>query len=920
MARIPVYTRTQSLNPASAPQPTFSTAGAQALQNVGGSIQDAAATFMARAEAKENFAADNAYRKLNLQLTDQLEQAREQIPEGGDGFHDQFMSDVFKPARDQFLSGLPERLRPQFEELLSDQTGADFTRWSIEAASAERDETYRWFKQELGATQEQLATAIAMRPEEYDAYLQAGMANIDSSGLPTAEKAVQKQQWERMAQVAHLNQLLQDNPHQVLRELGVDTRQLSPTTQFDLLSRAVIQQESSGDPNARSHKGASGLMQIMPATAADIARELEDPNFPWDGGTAAIQEYLTNPRINVMYGEHYLRNMMLRHQGHPRQLELALIDYNSGPNSGQAQRWIESGYDDAVLYRETRDYKNKIMADIAAPATKVAPSTVGWTHVGGTAFVDDGGVAVPDVNRDLRDRVATAYAALGLDNVKVISSGRSATQNATAGGAEGSQHLQNNALDLDVTGMPHAKRVELIRALSGAGVTGIGVYANTIHADLGGRRAWGPSHTGNDIPKWAQTVIGQHMAGTAAPIRSTGGRYASLPYDDRQNFIQNADRAVAAQAQAAAQSTAVEKVLVRQAMDNEIATLAATGVGTGFDETQISTVLGEADYLRYVERRDIAARSYSATNPIKTMTYDDMENHRLLYQPVAGTSTFDADSQVYQALLNEIDRVERLRARTPGDAALEFPDVAEAYSVLQQGMQDPNSAGPTPEEVQTFVRLMFEKQAEFNVRPDAQAPIPRDWAMQIGRTLSQIPEQSGRNLFEVQAEMMAQYDSLREFFGDFTDEVIIYAVSEYRNMSPANAEALTSMMSAVRAGSDPFRTVRARMGVTNAEDAIEAVRDRENVEMFSIMGLPVTVRPGSLADRMLGGAATARRDEAAGPRAEPVDPSGDISPEIRRRILDSLQAAGDDPLNEAVLAHRYGASVVEAVKRSMAVQ
>lgn len=917
MARIPTYTRSQGLNPASAPQPTFSTAGAQALQNLGGSIQDAASTFMARAEAKENFNADNEYRRLNLSLTDQLNQAKEQIPEGGDGFHDAFMSEVFKPAREDFLAKLPERLRPQFEQLLADQDGADFTRWSIEAATAERDETYRWFKQELGATQEQLATAIAIQPEAYDEYLQAGLANIDSSGLPTAEKAVQRQQWERMAQVAHLNQLLADDPQRVLRELGVDTRQLSPTTQFDILTRAVIQQESSGDPNARSHKGASGLMQVMPATAADIARELDDPNFPWDGGTAAIQEYLTNPRTNKIYGEHYLRNMMLRHQGHPRQMELALIDYNSGPNSGQAQRWIESGYDDTVLYRETRDYKNKIMANISAPAAQISPATVKWEHVGGNAFIDEGGVGVPDVNSDLRNRVTTAYAALGLDNIKVRSSTRSGSQNEAAGGADGSQHLHGNALDLDVSGIPNAKRIELIRALSGAGVTGIGVYANTIHADLGGRRAWGPSHTSSDIPKWAQDAIGQHMAGTAAPIRATGGRYASLPYDDRQNFIQNADRAVAAQAQAAAQSTAVEKVLVRRSMDNEIATLAATGVGTGFDETQIATVLGEADYLRYVERRDIAARSFGATNPIKTMTYDDMENHRLLHQPVAGTSSFDADNQVYQALLNEIDRVERLRARTPGDAALEFPDVAEAYEQVQQSMADPSGAGPTPEEVQNFVRLMFEKQGEFNVRPDAQAPIPRDWAMQIGRALSTIPEQTGRNMLEVRAEMMAQYDNLNAFFGDYTDEVVLYALSEYRNISPQTAEVMSGLMEGVRAGVDPFRAIRQQMGAANAAEATEALRDRENVEMFSVFGLPVTVRPGSIADWATGGAATRRRDAATGPVAEPEDPGGDISPEIRRRILDSLQAAGDDPLNEAVLAHRYGAAAVEAVKRSM---
>ena len=59
------------------------------------------------------------------------------------------------------------------------------------------------------------------------------------------------------------------------------------------LVRAVIQVESSFDPRARSHKGAMGLMQLMPETARELA--VEDP---WD------------PEQNVRGGTEYLRRML----------------------------------------------------------------------------------------------------------------------------------------------------------------------------------------------------------------------------------------------------------------------------------------------------------------------------------------------------------------------------------------------------------------------------------------------------------------------------------------------------------------------------------------------------------------------------------------------------------------------------------
>lgn len=89
------------------------------------------------------------------------------------------------------------------------------------------------------------------------------------------------------------------------------------------LVNAVIHQESRGNANAVSPKGALGLMQIMPDTAKEIAQEL------------GVTDYdLKDKETNQRFGEYYLAKQLKRF-GTP---ELALAAYNAGP--GKVQMWI----------------------------------------------------------------------------------------------------------------------------------------------------------------------------------------------------------------------------------------------------------------------------------------------------------------------------------------------------------------------------------------------------------------------------------------------------------------------------------------------------------------------------------------------------------------------------------------------------
>lgn len=135
--------------------------------------------------------------------------------------------------------------------------------------------------------------------------------------------------------------------------------------QAELLQDAVIQQESGGNPFARSSKGAAGLMQLMPGTAMDpgfgvrnVFEVARDMGVPVMGETEAVaQRLMDNPDVNKEMGTEYLSTMLERYDGN---VERALVAYNWGP--GNADEW--NGSRD-TLPQETQGYLNNITSSIS---------------------------------------------------------------------------------------------------------------------------------------------------------------------------------------------------------------------------------------------------------------------------------------------------------------------------------------------------------------------------------------------------------------------------------------------------------------------------------------------------------------------------------------------------------------------------
>lgn len=127
----------------------------------------------------------------------------------------------------------------------------------------------------------------------------------------------------------------------------------------EALVLSLTKAESSFRAEVKSHAGAIGLMQLMPATARLTAgyKEKKPYNPLW----------LTDPDYNVRLGTKHLRELLDQYQ---QDTVFALAAYNAG--SGAVNRWRKGfghlerdEFIENIPYQETRDYVKKIIASIA---------------------------------------------------------------------------------------------------------------------------------------------------------------------------------------------------------------------------------------------------------------------------------------------------------------------------------------------------------------------------------------------------------------------------------------------------------------------------------------------------------------------------------------------------------------------------
>lgn len=181
---------------------------------------------------------------------------------------------------------------------------------------------------------------------------------LSQDQLKIAAKLAEQWQWYQLAIITLVKADYWDDleirfPLKYLSQVqaNAEWQALNPALIFGLM-----RQESMLDEHAKSAVGALGLMQIMPETGKQIARNL---NESWQSDNALLK-----PDVNIKYGTFYYRQLLSQFDGH---FGLATAAYNAG--SGKVIKWLPSQgllpadvWIETIPYKETRKYVMSVLS------------------------------------------------------------------------------------------------------------------------------------------------------------------------------------------------------------------------------------------------------------------------------------------------------------------------------------------------------------------------------------------------------------------------------------------------------------------------------------------------------------------------------------------------------------------------------
>jgi soluble lytic murein transglycosylase len=220
------------------------------------------------------------------------------------------------------------------------------------------------------------AIRIGLRPEgvrewNYTTNLHVRGGMDDRALLAAADLACQNQVWDRCINTSERTKLVMDfeqrfpMPFKAAVVARAGQIGLDPAYVYGL-----IRQESRFIMDAKSSVGASGLMQVMPATARWTAKKI---------GLATFQpHHITDRDTNIAIGTGYLKLVLDSFEG---SMPLAAAAYNAGPSRPRNWRgqtgapvmdaaiWAEN-----VPFNETRDYIKKVLSNTTSYAALITGS------------------------------------------------------------------------------------------------------------------------------------------------------------------------------------------------------------------------------------------------------------------------------------------------------------------------------------------------------------------------------------------------------------------------------------------------------------------------------------------------------------------------------------------------------------------
>lgn len=551
MATIPLQIAERRLDPGNVVQYPGGGETGRALQDVGSEFTAVADRIQQRQDEMDRFKRITIENAMDADTANQAAEAARNGSADGSGLHDTIVGQIdpatgkiakpglFDSIADQYRAQIPQSQRGYFDATLP----AKRLQLSGSAAAAQFEQEQKYATLETTKIQDRLLGSILqMDPNDsasYDAYKEEGRKAILASPLSPLAKQATLDGWEQATPKALAQAISARDPGQLRRLFGmappasegvsaniVATDVIPPEGAALLNTIAGTESEGAYDvinggekfasfadhPKAGQHGDsgiAAGRYQDLPSTWERIKNATGVPDF-----SARSQDignwWLAQSDYKLNTGRDLLTDLKSPDANVKAGIRRVLSSTWKGLNK------IGDG-DFASQVSGGADGSPRAMKHTGPDLPIVFGNTAGRVS------------AVPDmkgVHPEVIDRFKSLQNSLGF-SLPVVSGFRDPARNERAGGAKASQHIEGNALDLDVRGKSQAEQIKIIQEARAQGFGGIGVYGNSIHIDTGPQRAWGASHHSDSLPMWARHALDN------APVGQAVVRTANAPMDPR---------------------------------------------------------------------------------------------------------------------------------------------------------------------------------------------------------------------------------------------------------------------------------------------------------------------------------------------------------------------------------------------------
>jgi soluble lytic murein transglycosylase len=247
-----------------------------------------------------------------------------------------------------------------YEQLAMEELGQTITVPAKPAALTQPEKTAA--AQNAGLQRALTALSLGLRSEgnrewNYTTNLHTSGGMSERELLAAADFACSKQVWDRCINTSDRTKTQIDFDQRFPMPLKETVIRKSKDVQLDpAYVYGLIRQESRFITDARSVVGASGLMQVMPATAKWTAKKIGLTNFQ--------PQQINDQEINVAIGTGYLKLVLDEFDG---SMPLAAAAYNAGPS--RSRNWRKGPVLEAAIwaenipFTETRDYVKKVLSN-----------------------------------------------------------------------------------------------------------------------------------------------------------------------------------------------------------------------------------------------------------------------------------------------------------------------------------------------------------------------------------------------------------------------------------------------------------------------------------------------------------------------------------------------------------------------------